>query len=193
MATAESTATNSAENQSHHSRRASCRRPNSARCARIAPGPSRGEGLDLPARRPSRDSMILQRRRNITRLGRGCERRQRGNGTGCSRREPDRRGRVGAVQQALGCSNEPGSQRLGSQSFECVRKIQGAKERVCPAGAGPQKTRKTRHCRKAAGLKPAATKRRHCKKKKRPGIAGARSKGMELAVTSARAWRPAAE
>src|SRR4029077_20874285 len=81
-ATAESAATNKAENHSHHSRRAICRRPNSACCARKESGPSRGEELELPSRRPSMDAMYFTKGRSLSRLGRSRKRRQRRNGTG---------------------------------------------------------------------------------------------------------------
>src|SRR5258708_31396506 len=61
-ATAESVATKNADSQSHHSRRASCRRPDSACCTRNVSVPSSAEELDLLGRSPSIDSMFLTRR-----------------------------------------------------------------------------------------------------------------------------------
>src|SRR5258708_33544521 len=61
-ATAESVATKNADSQSHHSRRARCRRPDSACCARKVSVPSRGEVLGLLARRPIVESMFPRRR-----------------------------------------------------------------------------------------------------------------------------------
>src|SRR5258708_459326 len=61
-ATAESVATKNADSQSHHSRRASCRRFDSACCERKVSIPSSGEELGLFRRRPSMDSMFLSNR-----------------------------------------------------------------------------------------------------------------------------------
>src|SRR5215468_6787085 len=58
-AAAESMVTRNAENQSHHSLRPSCRRLNSASCARNATDPSRGETWVLRARRPNIDSITF--------------------------------------------------------------------------------------------------------------------------------------